>query len=70
MALDSVVETAFAGLRVQPIGVTLTGELRPEGAMETPDGVEATPTARKKGTAAPPEPQTPQSPVTKPMEKQ
>jgi len=70
MALDSVVETAFAGLRVQPIGVTLTGELRPEGAMETPDGVEATPTARKKGTAAPPEPQTPKSPETKPSKKQ
>jgi len=70
MALDSVVETAFAGLRVQPIGVTLTGELRPEGAMEKPDGVEATPTARKKGTAAPSEPQTPKSPETKPSKKQ
>ena len=70
MALDSVVETAFAGLRVQSIGVTLTGELRPEGAMEKPDGVEATPTARNKGTAAPPEPQTPKSPETKPSKKQ
>jgi len=70
MALDSVVETAFAGLQVQSIGVTLTGELRPDGAMEASDGVEATPTARKKGTAAPPEPQTPKSPDTMPSKKQ
>jgi len=69
MPLDRVVETAFAGLRVAPIGVTLAGELRPRGAVEAPDGVEATPTARKDG-ASPPEPGTPRSPETKPSKKQ
>lgn len=72
MTLDSVVEAAFAGMRVTPIGVTLTGLLRPQG-QEEPDDTAPAPTVRKSsggaGASSPPEPITPKSPNTKPAKK-
>ena len=73
MALDGVVEAAFAGMRVTPIGVTLTGLIRPQG-KEEPDDTAPAPTVRKRsgsggGASSPPESETPKSPDTKPAKK-